>query len=214
MNELSCTLLTDGPADRALIPILEWILRQQVSLAVNITWADLRRLRRPPKDLPSRVGRAIELYPCDLLFVHRDAEGEAPERRREEIEAALADVEAWDRKRTVAVVPMRMTEAWLLIDETAMRSVAGNPRGSVPLAIPAVRRLEGLPDPKRTLHDLIRTASGLTGRQLRKFKMDMNQAVHRLAQAIQDYSPLRDLSAFRALEEEIEETLTERGWHL
>ena len=86
----------------------------------------------------------------------------------------------------MAVVPIRMTEAWLLIDEAALRSAAGNPRGSVPLSIPAVRQLEGLPDPKKTLHALIRRASSLGGRRLSRFRMD--QAVHRLAQAIQDYS--------------------------
>ena len=107
-------------------------------------------------------------------------------------------------------MPIRMTEAWLLIDDAALRSAAGNPRGSVPLSIPAVRQLEGLPDPKKTLHDLLRTASGLTGRRLRRFRMD--QAVHRLAQVIQDDSPLRQLPAFRALEEEVGQILTAKGW--
>ena len=156
------------------------------------------------------MAQAIELYPCDLLLVHRDAEAEPRERRLAEIEEALSAVEAWDRDRTVAVVPERMTEAWLLIDETALRSAAGDPRGTVPLAMPVVQQLERLPDPKKTLHGLLKTASGLGGRRLRKFRMD--QAVHRLAQAIQDYSPLRQLSAFRALEEEVEQTLNEKGW--
>ena len=174
MKELRCTLLTDGPTDRALIPVLQWVLRQRVPFAVNIDWADLR------------------------------------ERRVEEIEAALAAVDSWDRDRTVAVVPIRMTEAWLLIDAAALRIAAGNPRGSVALSIPAVRQLEGLPDPKKTLHDLIRRASSLGGRRLSRFRMD--QAVHRLAQAIEDYSPLRDLSAFRALEEEVGGITKAKGW--
>ena len=127
-----------------------------------------------------------------------------------EIEKAVAAVDSWDRDRTVAVVPDRMTEAWLLIDEAALRSAAGDPRGMVPLGMPLVQQLERLPDPKKTLHDLLRAASGLTGRRLRKFRMD--QAVHRLAQGIQDYSPLRDLSAFRALEEEMEQIVAAKGW--
>ena len=210
MRELRCTLLTDGPRDRALIPVLQWVLRQQVPFPANIDWADLRRLRRPPRHLAARVARTVELFPCDLLFVHRDVEAEPRERRLAEIETAVSAVEAWDRDRTVAVVPERMTEAWLLIDEAALRSAAGDPRGSIPLTIPAVRQLEGVPDPKKTLHDLLRTASGLTGRRLRKFRMD--QAVHRLAQGIQDYSPLRELSAFRALEQEVGQIVTQKGW--
>ena len=210
MKELRCTLLTDGPADRALIPILEWLLRQQVALGVDITWADLRRLKHPPGNLASRVGRAVELYPCDLLFVHRDAERGPLKRRVTEIETALAAVDSWDRDRTVAVVPERMTEAWLLIDEAALRSAAGDPRGTVPLAMPPVQQLERLPDSKKTLHDLLRAASGHTGRRQKRFRVE--QAVHRLAQGIQDYTPLRQLSAFRALEEETERILVQKGW--
>ena len=185
-------------------------MRQQVSFAVDIAWADLRRLRRPPGDFASRVERAVELFPCDLLFVHRDAEGEPRERRVEEIESALAGVASWDRGRTVAVVPERMTETWLLIDEAALRKAAGNPRGSVPLSMPAVQQLEGLPDPKKTLHELLRTASGSTGRRLRNF--NVNQAVHGVAAAILDYSPLTRLSAFRALEQDVGQIVTQKGW--
>ena len=190
------------------MPVLQWVLRQQVPFAINIDWADLRRLSPSPRQLAARVAQAVRLFSCDLLFVHRDAESEPRERRLGE--KAVAAVETWDRDRTVAVIPERMTEAWLLIDEAALRSAAGDPRGTVPLAMPAVQQLEGLPDPKRTLHDLLRTASGLTGRRRKGFRMD--QAVHRLSQAIQDYSPLRQLSAFRALEEEVERILVQKGW--
>lgn len=210
MKELRCTLLTDGPSDRALIPVLQWVLRQQVPSAVNIDWADLRRLNPPPRPLAARVAQAVRLFPCDLLFVHRDAESEPRERRLAEIENAVAAVETWDRNRTVAVVPERMTEAWLLIDEAALRSAAGNPRGSVPLSMPALQQLEGLPDSKKTLHDLLRAANGLPGRRQKRFRMD--QAVHRLAQTIADYSSLRDLSAFRSLEEEVTQIVTKQGW--
>lgn len=156
------------------------------------------------------MAQAVRLFPCDLLLVHRDAESEPRERRLAEIEKAVAAMETWDRDRTVAVVPERMTEAWLLIDEAALRGAAGNARGSAPLSMPTVQQLEGLPDPKKTLHDLLRAASGLTGRRQKRFRMD--QAVHLLAQGIQDYSPLRDLSAFRALEEEIEQIVAGKGW--
>ncbi len=210
MKEFRCTLLTDGSADRALIPILRWLLHGQVPFAVNIDWADLGSLRPPPRDLSARMIRAVELYPCDLLFVHRDAEGEPRERRVEEIEAALDAVDSWDRDRTVAVVPERMTETWLLIDEAALRSAAGDPRGTEPLSMPAAQQLEGLSDPKEILHELLRTASGLTGRRRRRFRM--KQAVHRVAAGIHDFCPLRELSAFKALEQEVGRIVTQKGW--
>ena len=35
-----------------------------------------------PRGLSERIRAAVELYPCDLLFIHRDAEGEPPPRMR------------------------------------------------------------------------------------------------------------------------------------
>ena len=49
--------------------------------------------------------------------------------------------------RHVLVIPVRMTEAWLLIDELALRRAAGNPNGRNPLDLPALKDLEALPEP-------------------------------------------------------------------
>jgi len=68
MSNLRYTLLADGSSDRALIPILTWLLREQeVVLAIQSEWADMARLRRPPRGLEERIEAALMLYPCDLL---------------------------------------------------------------------------------------------------------------------------------------------------
>jgi hypothetical protein len=103
-----------------------------------------------------------------------------------------------------------MTEAWLLFDEKALREAAGNPRGDHRLGFPPVSSLESVPDPKQTLHDLLRTASGRAGRRLKQFKG--TDAVRRLAELINDFSPLRALTAFQALEEEIRQVIEAEGW--
>ena len=131
MDALRYTLLSDGSSDQALVPILTWLLRAQgVNGAIQPEWADLRRLRRPPDPLSERISRSLELYPCDVLFVHRDAEGVLPLPRTEEIHQALATVaQQIQVPPTVCVVPVRMQEAWLLFNEGAIRSAAGNPNG-------------------------------------------------------------------------------------
>jgi len=91
-----------------------------------------------------------------------------------------------------------MTEAWLLIDESAIREASGNPNGRTPLALPRTRDLEKLPDPKELLYELLRQASELSGRRLAKFKPD--ECVHRLAELIDDFSPLCGLPAFKLLQ--------------
>jgi hypothetical protein len=56
-------------------------------------------------------------------------------------------------------------------------------------------------DPKAALHQALRNASELRGRRLRDFPVA--QRVRRVAELIEDYGALRELSAFRALEEEV-----------
>lgn len=193
------TLLSDGSSDQALLPILSFLLRERGAETVEPQWADLGRLPEPPQALPDRIRTAIDFYPCDLLFVHRDAERVRHEFRTAEIKRAL-DAAGVDMA-SVCVVPVRMTEAWLLIDEAAIREAAGRPRGRAALNLPQLRRLEDHANPKASLHQALRDASELRGRRLHDFPV--TQRVRRVAELIGDYAALRELSAFRALEQDV-----------
>lgn len=198
------TLVTDGASDRALIPILNWVLGrvpaiQQVGFVDQL--AELRDLRDPPKALAGRMERAVEDFPCDLLFVHRDAEGEAIEERVTEISRAAAQVAIG---RHVPIVPVRMTEAWLLIDERAIRHAAGNPNGTAALDLPPLERLESEPDPKRALMRSLEQAAQKQGRRLQQFRRDIHRRRSRVADYIEDFSPLYALDAFRRFSRETE----------
>jgi len=202
MRELRYTLLSDGSSDRALIPILTWLLRQHVpDTALQSEWADLRRLPEPPRKLAERIRACIDLYPCDLLFIHRDAEGESHGSRISEIQAAIAETVPQTQIPYVCVVPVRMTEAWLLLDCTAIRRSAGNPAGNMDLELPPLRTVEDIPDPKTLLYDLLRTASGLHGRRRKQFRPQ--EAARRIPNFIGDFSPLRGLPAFQQLESDL-----------
>jgi len=210
--ELRYTLLSDGSSDRMLMPLLAWALRERgVEAALTGEWADLRVLRDPPATLEGRIEAALDLYPCDLLFVHRDAEEATVEDRQDEIgialKAAFARMEA---KPAVCVVPRRMAEAWFLIDEGAIRSASGNPRGAIALTLPRVNRLEEVVDPKELLYDLLRTASEHRGRRLRSFPV--KRLVHRVAELIEQFATLRALPAFAAFEDELGAVVGREGW--
>jgi len=213
MDALRYTLLSDGSADQALMPILTWLLREQgVYGAIQAEWADLRHLPKPPHALSDRIGRSLELYPCDVLFVHRDAEGEPLIIRTEEIHSALTTVtQPAQLPPTVCVVPVRMQEAWLLFNETAIRCAAGNPNGRMPLVLPPLQTLAQLPNAKDVLYDALREASGLTGRRRKKFPVHIR--VRRVAEFINDFSPLRTLCAFRKLETDVRQVVDVHGWN-
>jgi hypothetical protein len=205
------TLISDGPTDANLIPIINWTLREAggVVLADGVR-AELERLPAPPGSLANRIRKAVELYPCDVLFVHRDAEKDRPESRDAEIQAAVAKAaESGCRVPAVAIIPVRMLEAWLLFDERAIRLAAGNPNGRVALDLPPLRRLEDRPDPKTDLREALRTASELRGRRLKKF--DAHQAFSRVVDFIEDFSPLRQLRAFTAFEDSVRR-IRENNW--
>jgi hypothetical protein len=97
-----------------------------------------------------------------------------------------------------------------LFDEVAIRSAADNPRGRIPLTIPPLKKLEEIHDPKALLWDSLSQASGLRPGRLRRF--DPAPRIHRLADLIEDFSPLRRLPAFQALEKDLVQLLAERSW--
>lgn len=211
---LDCTLLSDGSSDRALIPILAWLFGQQdVRPLPRIVRYEPGLYRAAGRSLEEKILHAIDVLPCDLLFVHRDSEAQEPETRVGEIQSALENL----RKRGVQapprimVIPVRMSEAWLLFNEGAIRRAAGCPRGTTRLDLPRLRDCEQLADPKEKLHALLRLATEKQGRHLKKFNVDA--AVHRLAELIEDYSPLRQLPAFQRLECGLRNVLGETFWH-
>lgn len=206
---LSYTLVGDGSSDRLLLNHLNWLLREATTFAFRPLWADLRNVPGgPPRRLAGKIRAACNLYPSDLLFVHRDAESEPRERREAEVLEALASVS--NPPPAVCVIPVRMTEAWLLFDEGILRRAAGNPHGRVRLALPPLRRLEDLPDPKEVLRTLLLNASELSPKRRRNF--DYPRARRLVAEYTDDFSALRALPAFAALETELRRLLLARGW--
>ncbi len=203
MPPTDCVLLSDGPSDQALIPILRWVLGQTAPhRGFVIEWADIRRCRIPRGDLAGRIRWTLDQYPSEILFVHRDAEGQDPELRYREIRDAMRRIrDEFGRLHHVCVVPVRMQEAWLLLDESAIRRASGNPRGRMPIDLPRLQRIEDLPRPKDDLYRLLKTASGLTGRRLKKFRPE--EAAMTVSDHVRDFSPLRALPAFHRLEADI-----------
>jgi hypothetical protein len=199
------TLLADGSSDRVLIRLIDWaILQTGLSATFQSQWADPAVITESGRSLPQKMRSALRQYPTDLLVVHRDSEREPFEDRLREIHEAVFEVEA-PLNAVCAVVPVRMTEAWLLLDERAIRRAAGNPNGRMKLELPSLRDCESLPDPKGVLHELLRVASGLSGRRARRFHP--GSAVHRVASEIEDFSPLRGLQAFAVFEQELGDAL-------
>lgn len=195
MEILTVTLLADGQSDRALLPIIDFLLDEHCRQPHRVQFA----FGLHAGALSSRLRSAVQLYPCDLLLVHRDAESAPVEDREREIVEACRSIEP--PPHFIKVIPVRMTESWLLIDEAAIYGAVGNPNGQNLISLPPIAQLERLPDPKQLLFSALADAKGVGSNRRRKFKPEQHR--NRVSELIEDYSPLRALPSFRHFEDQI-----------
>jgi hypothetical protein len=203
VSDLRYTLVSDGSSDQILKHPINWLLQQLTDRIPIARWADPTISNCGSFILRERIINAIECYPCELLFIHRDAEKQPREKRISEIQKAMKDLPAPPQ---VCIIPVRMTEAWFLINGSLLQRAANNPAGTTAINLPALNRIESIPDPKSTLYQLLRQANNKSGRSAKKFKPAI--ATYRLAELIEDYSPLRQFAAFRAFERDLREVLS------
>ncbi len=155
--------------------------------------------------LSERIQRVVRDYPCDLLLVHRDADRTDRGTRERDIRDAAASAGVL-RTPVVCLIPVRETEAWLLLEERAIRQAAGHPNGRRDLSLPPLNEIEATNQPKERLKKALVEAAELSGRRLKKFRIEV--AVSRIAELM---SPLilRQLPAFAAFERDLSASLAE-----
>lgn len=182
---LSYALIGDGSSDRVLLHVVDWVLRQAFPSAAIEEPGFLPRGHRPVQEA---LDLARRRFGCSLYVVHRDAERLSWDERVQEVPRG-ADV--------VAVVPVRMTEAWMLGDADAIRLAAGNPSGRDDLGLPTMAAACVLPDPKLALRKaLVRAAGNPSGRRLARFKRDGPRLAHLVAEYTSDFGHLRAAEPF------------------
>lgn len=192
-------LVGEGGSDEGLIGPLESLCVDCGATEVTGTAPDFARL---PEDVGhtvlEKLNAAIRLEPsANLFFIHRDSDSRDSAPRYAEIASAVIDASL--RPPAVALVPVQETEAWLLLDEQAIRNVAGKPNGIAALNLPPIAQIEGTANPKERLKAALAAASQLSGRRLRKF--NANFPVHRrlLLQGLSITGPIRRLPSWQRL---------------
>jgi len=180
--QITYILVADGGTDRVLIPIINWAIHR-LDPEAEILEPDFVKRRGPVGEFLNSLETGAM-----VVFVHRDAETEDSLTRLFE----FANV---DDERVVPVIPVRMTEAWLLCSSSAIASAAGRPKAEV--LLPALASVESLPDPKAHLEELIIHAAGApTGRRGKQLRASIIERRVSVAERIADYSPLEALPSF------------------
>lgn len=195
--------LPEGPSDGPLADIIERLFSRH-EVVVDIT--------EVPHDLlPTGTGRSVTARlqatanmtatPFAGYLIHRDADKIGPAQRRTEIASSVESASL--STPHVPVIPIRMTEAWLLLDEQAIRQVAGNPKGRVALDLPSRRQVESHPDPKSCLSTALVAASESTGRRRRSIEKRFGEHRRQLLERLDIDGPVTTLSGWKTLLDDV-----------
>ncbi|MBU3862898.1 DUF4276 family protein [Streptomyces sp. 4503] len=201
--------LCEGSSDTGLRFHIEAIAAD-VGREILVTVPDLNRLpSKPGHSVEDKLRAAQRLSDgeraYDLVVIHRDADGHPADHRRREIAKAVAQVSPG--LAHVPVIPVRMLEAWLLLDHAAIREVAGNPNGRVALGLPKAAKAESVPNPKALLRQALATASEEKGRGLKKLQARFCENRARLLQMLDREGPVKQLASWMSFTNDLREVL-------
>ena len=190
-RQLTFAVVADGKTDRLLVPIIEWAIHR-LDPEVEILEPEFRRRS-------GSVAEFLNAYDSSamLIFVHRDAENRLLDDR-------LTEFESVSRIDVVPVIPVRMSEAWILFDESAIARAAGSPSAKV--SAPRLSEIEGIADPKDLLERLLFEAAGSpSGRRGKVFRRSLVERRVSVAGHIGDFRPLESLRAFQRFQSALAE---------
>lgn len=184
-------------------------VRARVEVPDTLVLEDAPRDRVLPRD--ERIERAARAAQgaWGVLFIHADADGREPEAAlRERVQPAVARLAGLlgARQQAVAVVPVRMTEAWLLADADALRKATGSLLDDTALGLDeALRRgPERVREPKVVLDAaLVRAGPRLRPAQRAGCIARMGEEV--------SLPRLRHLAAFQRLETDLHAAMSHMG---
>ena len=190
-RQLTWSIVADGGTDQMLVPAIEW--------AIHRLDSDVEILEPEFRKRHGSVREFLHAYESGamLIFVHRDSENLALADR-------LVEFDGITRSDVVPVVPVQMSEAWILFNGSAVARAAGSPGTEV--HVPGIGEIENIRNPKERLDELLLLAAGSpTGRRGKIFRRSIAQRRVSVADYIADYSPLENVPAFQRFQDALAE---------
>jgi len=197
VRDVQFTLVREGSSDDGLTFLIRKLLARAgvpsvIGAARDYKGTTKEKLQRVLAEQPS----------ADLVFVHRDADARDAEGRHDEISLAATELDSLDK--VVAIVPVQETEAWLLTDESAIRSVVGRPSGKLALGLPAVRRIESAASPKEILESACKIACEKSGARLKAATRQFPMYRATLLERLDIDGPVNQLSSWRRFVDDLQ----------
>ncbi len=213
MQYLGLALYAEGPTDyHFLRPLLQRLCEDlclhEASSPVDVS--EVLGLNHPEeKGNASREQRILAAArqargAWQILFVHADGANDPQRALHDQVAPSLSLLREMfgEEGIGVAVVPVRETEAWAIIDGDAIRATFGTALSDDHLGVLPARAAEMSIDPKAALRKAF-DAVQPPGRRRRK---GPSPYLHTLGEKV-SLSRLRDLSAFKTLEKDVKTAL-------
>jgi len=221
VTALLLALYAEGSSDDRFLPSVlqrtaESLLARRQRYAVEVAEPYIVTLpvaRRGSADRAGLIAQAArECANFHALIVHSDADGPTRDRAYSERflpgQQRAAEESGSGRatcQRLVPVIPVRMTEAWMLADLRALLRVIGTDLAPRDLGLPTRPRLvERVPDPKSSLDRLVRRCCP------RRRRISVGDLYEPLGRQV-DLGKLSQVPAYRQFAEDLTGVLVDLG---
>lgn len=216
MRHLDLALFAEGPTDHRFLRPLLLRLTRDICLRECPEHVDVDEVRELHSPVPARAAsRAERIFTAardateawDILFIHADGAGNPGRARGEQIEPARARIadEIGGARESVAVVPVRETEAWTLCDPDALRAAFRTTLSNEALGLAArPGAVESVGDPKAALRAIGARVAGPRARSKQAARSP--HFLQQIGRVIK-LERLRAVPAFQQLEADLREAL-------
>ena len=197
---ISYLFLSEGTSDQSIIPLINKIILNNYNVTINTIIPNFNSVRPRPSGLTLKIKAVQKLYESiDFLVIHRDADSVGRDHRMNEIKSAIASVSpSFD---FVAMIPVRMTEAWLLVDQAAIIHAMERPTYNKKIIFPPIKKIEKLAYPKNLLLQIVQEIADLPKR--RKNELNFPRIRKNIGEHISNYTILKILPAFALFEADL-----------
>lgn len=210
MRYLGLALYAEGPTDYYFLkPLLRRVCEElcasrsdeRLEIGDVLELDDPIDLRDQSREYRIAAAARAARSAWHILFIHADGAGQTDRARNEQVAPAMQRLaaELGSGYSSVAVIPIRETEAWLLADGNALRQAFGTSLDNNELGIPiSPRDVERIADPKQVLDAACTTAT-----QRRRSRQKKSSAYFELIGERVSLPELRRVPAFQAMHEEL-----------
>ena len=216
MKKLSLALYSEGSTDQHFLSDVirrtsRQILDRYGQYSLNVQPIDIITFNKvglkQDECILQAAHNAIDYH---ALVVHADADHRTNEKaflERFKPGYALVQNQTNVCKHLVPIIPIQMTEAWMLVDHMALQDAIGTEMTARDLGLPPKARLvENDSDPKKTLHFVLQKANAHRPRRQRHNQASLSTLYSLLGREI-NLERLQQVPSYQQFESDLTDTL-------